>query len=52
MVMLDACLAGEPLTAATPSADDVRIIQESSRKLEKILDACNAEIQIRIQPEN
>ena len=50
--MPNACLNGEPLTFATPSADDARIIQESSRKLEEILGASKAEIHVRIRPEN
>ena len=50
--MPNACLAGESQTFVTPSADDARIIQESSRKLEEILGARNAEIHVRIQPEN
>jgi excisionase family DNA binding protein len=52
IAVLDAGLAGESQTFVTPSADDARIIQESSRKLEEILGASNAEILVRIQPEN
>jgi excisionase family DNA binding protein len=53
--MLNACLTGESPGFATPSVDDARIIQESSRKLEEleqILGMNNAEIDVRIRPEN
>jgi excisionase family DNA binding protein len=52
IVVLDASLAGESQTFVAPSADDARIIQESSRKLDEILSASDAEIHVRIQPEN
>jgi excisionase family DNA binding protein len=53
--MLNACSTGESPDFATPSVDDARIIQESSRKLEEleqILGMNNAEIDVRIRPEN
>jgi excisionase family DNA binding protein len=50
--VLDASLAGDSQTFVAPSADDARIIQESSRKLDEILSASDVEIHVRIQPEN
>ncbi len=50
--MLDQRLAGESQTFVAPSADDARIIQESSRMLDEILGASDARIHVRIQPEN
>ena len=50
--MLDVGLAEESQTFVAPSADDARIIQESSRKLEQILGTSNAEIHVHVQPEN
>jgi excisionase family DNA binding protein len=50
--MAIACSLGGSPSFAAPSADDAKMIHESSLRLEEILGTTNGNIHVRIQPEN